>query len=343
MCCFATLILSGCGGNGDDRASQGPSTSAAKPSAPPPGRIVFRRYLDDTQQGDAVFTARSDGSDLHRIIKAPPYVIDQALDWSPDARRLLFTRLESDNVDVETRRLMIASSTGKDLKALTPSCSPHVESECGSDEGGSFSKDGRSIAFIHSQGKIVDDQVRRSDVFIMDADGRHRRQVSRSAPYAGRADGAQWSPDGKQLLFARENSPTAKPADGLALFIINRDGTKQRRLTPWSVGAGGTADWSPATNLIVFRAVVDEESGIGNFFTIRPDGTGLTQITHFHQTVVSHKVTFSPDGSWVAFGKGNGIQGDVYVARSDGSSLRRVTKTTAPEGAASSPDWAPER
>ena len=44
--------------------------------------------------------------------------------------------------------------------------------------------------------------------------------------------------------------------------------------------------------MIVFRAVEDDEAGKGNFYTIHPDGTGLTQVTQFTDTVISHKVAF---------------------------------------------------
>jgi len=81
-------------------------------------------------------------------------------------------------------------------------------------------------------------------------------------------------------VYARSNASASKPAGGRALFIIDLDGSHERQLTPWSAGADGTPDWS-STNLIVFRAVADEESGNGNFFTVHPDGTALTQITHF--------------------------------------------------------------
>ena len=65
---------------------------------------------------------------------------------------------------------------------------------------------------------------------------------------------------------------------------------------------------------------------MGNFFAVHPDGTALTQITDFTSTVISHKVGFSPDGLWVVFSKSamNGY-GDVFIAKADGSGLRRVT------------------
>jgi Tol biopolymer transport system component len=117
--------------------------------------------------------------------------------------------------------------------------------------------------------------------------------VTKSAAYAGDAGGVAWSPDGKRLVYARSNASASKPAGGRALFIIDLDGSHERQLTPWSAGADGTPDWS-STNLIVFRAVADEESANGNFFTVHPDGTALTQITHFTDTVNQPQGRFLP-------------------------------------------------
>lgn len=80
------------------------------------------------------------------------------------------------------------------------------------------------------------------------------------------------------------------------------------------------------------RGVGDREP-----FTIHPDGTGLHQVTHFVDTVISHKVGFSPDGKWIVFGKGEPAgAGDVFLCKTDGTDLHPVTQTPLED---SSPDW----
>jgi Tol biopolymer transport system component len=348
----ASLILSGCGGNGHDNASQGASTRSADhsrtPAAKPPGgqsgRLVFRRYLTgDVETSGALYTSGTDGSGEHRLTSASAIVLVGQPDWAPDARHVLFTRTKLADTDAESRQLVVVASNGNGLTPLTRGCPARPNFVCGFDDAGVFSSDGRSIAFVHASGNVRNERVRHADVFIMDSHGKHRRQVTRSRSYAGAVDGVQWSPNGKQLVYGRSNAASSKPEGGRALFILNADGTRQRRLTPWSLGANGIPDWSPATNLIVFRAVrsgMDEESGVGNFFTIRPDGTGLTQITHFANTVIGHRVSFSPDGQWIVFPKHSTLDpnAEIFVAKTDGRSLQRVTKTPQSEGA---PDWAP--
>jgi len=115
------------------------------------------------------------------------------------------------------------------------------------------------------------------------------------------------------------------------------DGSGLRQLTPWVLGAGGQADWSAASNLIAFRAVNDEELGIGNFYTIRPDGTSVTQVTHFTGITISYKVSFSRDGQRFIFARHTGVEPSaLFTIGIDGTNLQRVGNSPESDTA---PDW----
>ena len=81
----------------------------------------------------------------------------------------------------------------------------------------------------------------------------------------------------------------------------------------------------------------DEESGVGNFFTIKPDGTGLAQASHLTETVMSHKVGFSPDGEWIVYGAANsrGVT-HIELSKVDGSEARTLVGGNLDSSA---PDW----
>jgi dipeptidyl aminopeptidase/acylaminoacyl peptidase len=77
--------------------------------------------------------------------------------------------------------------------------------------------------------------------------------------------------------------------------------------------------------------------------TIRPDGTALKRLTNSAGN--DAHAAWSPDGQWLAFSsarggfkdemaRGGGGQGatDVFVMRSDGSEVRRLTDDSAEEG-----------
>lgn len=345
----ATLFvaISGCSAGASGTASSsstvtGTVTAAstqpsATVSAGPllPGLIVFRRDSDATGATGALFTIASDGSGERQLTRPPASTLDDEPGWSPDGTRVVFTR----SPQTGQQQLFTISSDGSGLKAVSPAGSTRSDGIQAGDNAGVFSPDGTRIAFGTYRGHVVNGEIEFSSIGVMDVNGSHRRQVTVSAAYSGDDGGVAWSPDGKHLVYARSNAGTTAPVGGRALFVIDVDGSHRRQLTPWSLGAGGTPDWSAATNLIVFRAVDNEEAGKGNFYTIHPDGTGLTQVTHFTDTVISHKVGFSPDGKWIVFAKdGMGGANDVFIAHTDGSDMSSVTNTSQADSA---PDWAP--
>jgi Tol biopolymer transport system component len=199
-----------------------------------------------------------------------------------------------------------------------------------------YSPDGSKIAFIRFSGDERENVRQHSDVWVMSSDGSAQTNVTRLPDYTGELDGVQWSPDGKKLVYSVFNDTPGAIVTGSALFVTADDGTNTHRLTALKLNAGGVPDWSRATNLIAFRAVSDLEPGFGNIFTIRPDGTGLRQVTRFRQTALSSKVSTSADGKWLLFAKGD--QKALFVERVDGTSLRPVGASKFYDSA---PDWGP--
>ena len=313
------------------RAGSGASATATVARPALPGRIAFRRYLNDAQTISAIFTSAPDGSDEVQITSPSASTLDDEPDWASDGKRLLFTRITAEGSDHEAHQLFSAAADGSGVTPVSPGALAQGDLIVGFDGSGAFSPDGKQIAATYCHGKVVSDQIQFCDIVVMNADGSRRRRVTHSPAYAGDLGGSAWSPDGKRLVYARSSKA------GRALFLIGIDGRNGRRLTPLNLGAGGTPDWSRAGNRIVFRAVANEEQGIGNFFTIKPDGTSLTKITRFSRTVISHKVGFSPDGQWIVYAKSApGGNNNVFTSKLNGSDLQQVTNTPQ---ASSSPDW----
>jgi len=122
-----------------------------------------------------------------------------------------------------------------------------------------------------------------------------RRASFGSRPFSGGNEAARFSPDGTRLVYVRENSPLVKPA-GRALVVARADGSGQQRITPWSLGAGDSPDWSPNGKLIVFRSPSSSFEG-SQIYVVRPDGTGLRQLTRFTPGTSVLSYSFSPTGS----------------------------------------------
>ena len=148
-----------------------------------------------------------------------------------------------------------------------------------------------------------------------------------------------WSPSGRRLTFVRQ---TAHPSrNGLqALFVVNRDGSHARRLSPWALRAGHHPDWSPLGGRIVFTSNADgaDPNRPSNIYSIRPNGKGLRQLTHASAGQLYLSSSYSPDGHWLTFAMepSPNANAQVFVMRSNGTGLHTVT---GPDAWSSAPDW----
>ena len=178
----------------------------------------------------------------------------------------------------------------------------------------------------------------------MRADGsRVRRLTQQAAPSQGEDSDPQWSPNGRRLVFQRVNVRGALPEDGVALFTLNLRSGRERRITPWSLRAGDTPDWSPDGGRILFHSNVNGPEDVSaNLYTVRPNGSGLQQLTFEVGGAVNYLgSSYSPDGSKITFGRRpatGGTNADVFVADTHARHVRPVTRTTLYD---SYPDWGP--
>jgi Tol biopolymer transport system component len=315
---------------------------AATSSATPPGKngkIAFRRYFDRNQSHGAIFVINPDGSGLRQVTDTPNQVVDDQPDWSNDGTLLAFS---SNRDKVGRSRTFIYSAIftvapdGSALTRLSPECpSPAPEGKgCPYDYLPSFSADGKEVVFGRAPGVVM----------TMGSDGQSSHAVVK-----GTSDGlrtgytvtdAQLSPNGKRLLFVRDNRGALKPKNGKAIYVAGRQGTGARRVTPWSLGGGDNPDWSPDGKWILFRSN-EELAAQVQIYVIHPDGTGLRQLTRFKKGTVVTSSSFSPDGKWIVYGaSGVAGQADLYVMRADGTGARALTHTRTWESA---PDWGPAR
>ena len=306
------------------------------------GEIAFKRYLDTERSTGAIFTIDANGKAGRQVTKPEPGVVDDQPDWSPNGSLLVFHRS-----GIPTA-IYTVKPDGSDLTRLSPPCSappPEIETKCEDGSGASFLPDGKHVVYTRATGKIREfpggeQWIQHSDIVLRDANGANPRVLIRSRPYSGDYASAQFSPDGTQFVYTRENSPLTKPVGGHALFVARSNGSHRRQLTPWSLDAGDNPDWSPNGELIVFRSPSHEFEG-SQIYVIRPDGTGLRQLTHFNPGTSVLSYSFSPDGEWITFAKsGVGGEPDIFVMRANGTGIRPVTRTALWDSA---PDWGSAR
>jgi len=311
------------------------------------GEIAFRRYLNATHSKTALFTMSADGSNLRQIVRSAPHTNDDQVDWAPDGQRLVFSR----NPAVGPHWVDVVNADGTDVHSVTPRCRKkptfkRVPRGCADNGEPSFTPDGGHITFARATGRIRRfkkfeyEQIEHAAVAIIADDGTGEREILRLPRYAGDIHYPQMSPDGRLIVFEQFNSPLSRPRLSRALFVMNADGSAVHRVTPWKLQAGDGPDWAPDGSRILFRSNVDVDDERSQYYTVRPDGSELTQISQFaFQRRRLFSATFSPDGQQIVFAKADAKgRGDVWIMNADGSNPHSVF-AAAPWDSA--PDWGP--
>ena len=339
MLAVAAVALAGCG-EAETTAVDQSRASATVDRGAASGRIVFKRQPEGDPSTAALFTIGADGTHERQVTRPETGVTDNRPDYSPDGSLLVFER-SGVPFAVYTVR-----PDGSRLRRVTPECpdpGPGVETRCEDGAYPSFLPDGKRFVYTRSTGTIRtfpngEEWIKHSDLVVRKVDGSDPRVLLRARPYAAEYSGARFSPDGSKLLYVRTNSPLSKPAGGRAIFVADGDGSHRRQITPWSFDAGDDPDWSPDGKRILFRSHLAGEQQ-SQLHLVRPDGSGLRQITHVEEGTQLLSASFSPDGRSITFAMtGEGGEPDVYVMRADGKDVRPVTTTPLWE---SMPDWGP--
>ena len=150
----------------------------------------------------------------------------------------------------------------------------------------------------------------------------------RTIRIAGEISSPTFSPDGKRIAFRRQWSERRS-----AIFVVSANGGRARQVVAPAGGVADKIDWSPDGSGIVFSApVFGEKSGqpSSNVFTIRPDGSGLRQLTHARGGKVNNGAdSWSPDGKRIAFVSNRGGAYQIYLMNADGTQATAVTHSTA--------------
>jgi TolB protein len=262
-------------------------------------------------------TANPDGSGF--TLLNPNLPLDLfGLSWSPDGTRLL-VHSEGMANPADAGLYTVLSSDASDLVRV--SATPPNGSY---DIGYGYSPDGTRILFAR-----FDQSGGHGTLFSVKPDGSDPLQLNPPGlavidlPFFDRV-GADWSPNGSQVTFAARKMLPSGRADGTALFVVNADGTGLRQITPPPLGAF-SAQWSPDGHLIAFTG-----GGQPQTWVVRPDSTGLTEVTRPAGGYVSVSPVWSPDSTKLLFNRQNQNgrgQTSLWTANTDGSGLSKLADT----------------
>jgi Tol biopolymer transport system component len=194
------------------------------------------------------------------------------------------------------------------------------------------------IAFLRAAeqppGSFVDDR----SLFAMRADGSHARRVSVGDVSEG---DFSWSPDGKRIVFVRAKPwlNVDDPVPVGTVYVANADGTQRRTiLRPFK----GKDVWSPAWSpdgkkiaLISDRPVPPFRPTYANIWTVKPDGSGLRNLTEEFTKKEAFgdgdigELAWSPDGRRLAFATNDVVNSvtQIYTIDANGRNLRRIMES----------------
>lgn len=245
------------------------------------------------------------------FISGPPIV--ESADTTPPATDLLFMSNREGNAEI----YLLRGADGE-ITNLT-----HHDS---SDNWPEWSPDGSRILF----------QSKRSgnlDIWVMNSNGSDPQQLT-TDPEPDYLP--SWSPDGKSICFTSWRKSETDPERAPHIYIMNADGTNQRRLIQQSLGTSSGAVWSPDGKWITYSRRIGEGADV---FVSNPDGQNERRVTFDGEKgIYNGASSFSPDGQSIAFYSDTGTIASLEVIGGDGTGRRTVLS----QGQNWYPQWSPD-
>ena len=299
------ILLAGCSSDpettlpaAETSADTSPDASSTTPDSPLAanpfgGDPTWVAYQTDRSGAEGIWLVHPDGGDDHQVATDLPNAL--LPDWSPDGTHVVMTSRGDGQTEEPLFEYDLETDTSRQLFDCTLPC-------MGDDEP-AYSPDGSQVAFIRAMAPIVNDAPSDCSLWIGDrATGKVRPVTSNADPQCEREYNPRWSPDGTQLTYWRQPSMDGT-ATVTAVFVVNADGTDERRLTDPDIKAG-ESDWSPDGEWIVFATypLAQYQSGESHLYRVHPDGTGLEQLTDFTSAELrATQPRYTPDGKWIVF------------------------------------------
>ncbi len=303
----------------------GVATTRPDPTATPRPTVgageSWLAFQDGEGRDYGVRLVRPDGSGLFFPTDTVEGTEQLHPDWSPDGSRLVFSVMGA-----AARDLWITDADGGNPEHIV------VCGACSVADEPAWSPDGATIAF-HRQALVDGTWV--STVELFDLATRTTRVVLQ-APDDRFFGAPRWAPDSRHLvveyIHRREGAPF-DDLDGVALAIVDAAAAKPKAkvITDPSYWPANP-DWSPDGSRIVFFRPEDPANfdAEADLWTIKPDGTGLTRLTHYaDQDAYAVQPDWTPDGSRIAFVTGSVAGGDGVMATvaADGSDPQPATSS----------------
>jgi len=231
--------------------------------------------------------------------------------WSPDGKKLLFTRIHQGKMELCTVK---AEKSAEVIALVVPSPNtPHFD--------GHWSADGKSIAYVHDILQGTDGKLQINEVL---ADGTGAKVL---IPHKAFEESPRYSPDGKHLAWVSARDGNQE------IYSMELANQKVQRLTQ-DQGFDNNPNWKPDGSRIVYSS-----SKFGNFeiISMKKDGTGVLRLTN--DSAMDVWPVYSPDGKAIAFTSNRTGSYNIFVMNEDGSGVRNITNNKSINNFAA---WSPD-
>jgi len=246
--------------------------------------------------------------------------------WSPDGRLIAFSRIQETPEGIFLGRWLYAIDPTTGAETLL--------TNAGAFTWPSWSPDGQRLVF--SGTTLPPGSFGGTNLFVMPSGGGTIQQLTFGAYFD---TSPVWSPQGDRIAFA-----TNRDGPGSQIWLMNADGTDPHSM-PTGLAYAMSPDWSPDGRWLVVQGTFDLATP-PQLFKIRPDGSGLTQLT-FGFVPSPEEPVWSPDGTTILFSasSSNGARGafsnEFWVVSADGGEVQLLGPGLRHHEGQSTPDWQP--
>jgi Tol biopolymer transport system component len=234
-------------------------TGSWQPVWSPDGKTTA--FGSDRDGNNEIYVMNADGSNIRRLTHTPDG--EEMPNWSPDGKQIVFVLKPTTS---GSEGLYVVNADGSNVHRLANYEYVYVNRPV-------WSPDGGKIAF--SAGVQFPDGEWESNIYVIDADGSN---VQRLTQHAGSNIQADWSPDGKQLVFDSTRNGSWE------IFVMDADGSNVQRLTH-NDKVDARPVWSPDGQRIVFHSnrdgSLDQPGAYSEYeiYVMDADGGNVERIT----------------------------------------------------------------
>ena len=253
------------------------SPTLTAPPRPTPMAIVdgepwiLYEWFQDGKDTKDLFLVRPDGSDAHAIVTDIPGE-HRAAAWSPDGTQIAFVVRDAETPDGS---IWTANADGSGATRLFDG-----GDECESVSHPSWSPDGSKLVMVCYPASTD----RPFSIAALDLASMALTTLATVVWPEFLDNPPRWSPDGASIAFPILHlDPTDDHLDGSLVAIVPAAGGKVHRLTRFET-LMSSPDWRPDGRQLVMNSVdlsgIHDTTQPSNLYLIKPDGTGLRQLTH---------------------------------------------------------------